>query len=174
MTGNTFLSSRRKTSETKEDSLADIQKRFPLMVLISPLWASILNGWARSHDGKVFGAEPASAPAPRRSPCVDPVIKIVVTQLRPASACPCTQWFCSIMKDIEKMFFPSEHEFLIVFSMTLRTIYSPFPFPGFLFPAGLNRHKNLFHRGFGGPGNFPHPHRIVAPRNHFFSPSFLG
>ncbi len=33
---------------------ATAQLRLPLMVLISPLWARNLNGWARRHSGQVL------------------------------------------------------------------------------------------------------------------------
>ena len=35
-------------------SRASIHERFDWMVLISPLWARVLKGWALSHEGKVF------------------------------------------------------------------------------------------------------------------------
>ena len=42
------------SSDARTDSRAAIQLRFPRTVLISPLWASIRNGCASGHDGKVF------------------------------------------------------------------------------------------------------------------------
>ena len=42
------------TSLSSCDWRARIQLRLPCTVLISPLWAIILNGWASGHDGKVF------------------------------------------------------------------------------------------------------------------------
>jgi len=35
-------------------SRAAIQLRLPRTVLISPLWATIRNGWASGHDGNVL------------------------------------------------------------------------------------------------------------------------
>ncbi len=42
------------TSEPSSGSRARIQFRLPCSVLISPLWASIRNGWARIQFGNVF------------------------------------------------------------------------------------------------------------------------
>jgi len=54
ITGKTFFRSRPKTLLSKSPSLARIQLILPLNVLISPLWAKNLNGWAKFQAGKVF------------------------------------------------------------------------------------------------------------------------
>ena len=54
ITGKTFLRSFPKRSVFRRDSLVCIHSRLPLIVLISPLCARYLKGWARSHVGKVL------------------------------------------------------------------------------------------------------------------------
>ena len=51
--GNSFDGSLQWSAESSA-SLAFIQFRFPMTVLISPLWATNRYGWASGQDGKVF------------------------------------------------------------------------------------------------------------------------
>ena len=52
--GHSFFRSCPSSVEFMEWRRAAIQLTFPRRVLISPLWAIIRNGWARSQDGKVL------------------------------------------------------------------------------------------------------------------------
>jgi hypothetical protein len=54
MTGLTVASSAPKASAVMRISWLRIQLALPRRVLISPLWASIRNGWASRHSGKVL------------------------------------------------------------------------------------------------------------------------
>ena len=53
-TGKSFCKSSPNKSLLSKPSRACIHKRLPFMVLISPLWAIILKGWAKSQVGKVL------------------------------------------------------------------------------------------------------------------------
>ncbi len=54
ITGKIFGRSSPSSRELKSDSRASIQNRLPLIVLISPLCAINLKGWARSQEGNVL------------------------------------------------------------------------------------------------------------------------
>ncbi len=54
MIGKSFCRSSPSRAERRSGSRAFIQERLPRTVLISPLWASRLNGWARSHVPRVL------------------------------------------------------------------------------------------------------------------------
>ncbi len=51
---NTFSSSWLKWADLKRASLDFILLMLPFMVLISPLWAIYLKGWANRHSGNVL------------------------------------------------------------------------------------------------------------------------
>jgi hypothetical protein len=54
MMGKSFSMSSPKRGDPRFGSLAASQARLPLMVFISPLWASSRKGWDSRHDGKVL------------------------------------------------------------------------------------------------------------------------